>query len=161
MIRFKCERCGAVIRCPDTIVGKHVTCPTCQHKLIVPRKTAPVHRRFLLIGGLAVVVLAVVWVVWALIGPGETSRTDADSSSGTSVRPEPGTQEALREIERLRQDELTRALEAETARRIQQEIDHAKWLADRDARQRREEAERKEAEERSRLGLPPKEALNP
>ncbi|HUW57714.1 MAG TPA: hypothetical protein VMZ92_13830 [Planctomycetota bacterium] len=161
MIRFKCERCGAVIKCADTIVGKHVACPTCRHKLIVPRKAAPIHHRLLLVAGLVAVLVAVVWVVWAVSGGDRDGRADGSSPADNTTRPQPGSEEALREFDLQREKQLREWEQADTARNIQREIDRAKWLADRKAQQAKEEAERKEAEERSRRGLPPKEATNP
>ena len=146
MIKFKCERCGAAISCPDANVGKHVVCPTCQHKLIVPHKAAPRSSRLLLIAGLAAVLVAVAWVLWAFSGSTPEGPADGTPSADTTTPPTPGTPAATREAERRSEERLDEWQREETARKVRDEIDRAKWMADLKAKQLKEEAELKKPE---------------
>lgn len=84
MVKFRCERCNALMKCPDDDVGQPVVCPTCQHKQRVPKKAPPKHNKLLLVGGAAAALVLIVWAAWAVLGPEEKPPAPEPAEAGAA-----------------------------------------------------------------------------
>ncbi|HUW57715.1 MAG TPA: hypothetical protein VMZ92_13835 [Planctomycetota bacterium] len=91
MIRFKCERCNAPIKRPDTDAGTQVDCPTCRHTQKVPTPAPARPNRLLIVAGASAAVLLGAWLVWSMMGS-DASTTSAEgktSAEGTGAAARP------------------------------------------------------------------------
>jgi len=141
MIKFKCARCGAVIKAADGAIGKNVKCPSCQLKLTVPRpkarKPLPPLKPVLMVTAGVVVFLFVGWLVWP--SP-EVTRTQKQKD-GVSER----------DRERLERQEFEAGLKREREALLREESMRRKDVEVYERRQaedfrKAEEARRKEEE---------------
>ncbi|HUV39806.1 MAG TPA: hypothetical protein VMY39_09345 [Planctomycetota bacterium] len=166
MIKFKCVRCNAVVKAPETTVGKHVQCPTCQLKLTVPmrrtrsRSLPPL--KPVAVGALLVVAfVALAWAVWPTRRekPAEGTRPSTpeaarDLERGQRLQAEERRKNEVAEIlkrqdeqrkliEEARKKEIEDRMRADEERRKQEERDRERFELEEKLRRQKEEIERR------------------
>jgi len=157
MIKFKCQRCKATIQASDANVGRHVQCPTCGLKNVVPRpkERKPIPPVVWAATGLVLSFGVLAWAVWP------SSDDNADTSDEKKVKKEEIPDFDLEVRKRLQEDRylederkakfIDEAKEFEKKRRREEE-ERLRRLADEERRQREaDEAARREQERRERM----------
>ena len=87
MIKFKCKRCKATIKAPDSTVGKNVQCPSCGMKHVVPRQPPKVKKPIPPVVWVAVGLILFVMAAWA-VWPSSGSSADANAEEDKGPKEE-------------------------------------------------------------------------
>ena len=103
-VLVKCPECGAKLKAPDTAVGKRVKCSKCQSSFEIPRRGeaaspapprdsreagSPKRRLALLVGGVLVLVAALVATGIILFRPSRVQREEEPAKATTELQEQP------------------------------------------------------------------------
>ena len=89
MISYKCEKCGAALESPNSMVGRKDKCPLCGATGVVPRPPKRSPLIWAVCGFALLAVIAVVLVLWLGQAPGGGAKDGSQSEKIAKVDPPP------------------------------------------------------------------------